>query len=270
MAKKIRVLVLADEALGRKRLLRFLKTQPDIEVADPCTRGPEAIAAIRQGAPEILFLDVHKPEVYAFGVLSALPPERVPRVVFVTANEEREVQAFKSGALDCLIKPYDLRRFEQVLAHVRADLHLDRAEYARRLLAFVGRAASPTVSLNSKPYKNGWLDRLLIKGTGRVFFVRVSEIDWVEAADNYVRIHVGKNVHLVRQTLASVEASFDPSQFARIHRGALVNLDSVVEILQGVSRDYLVLLKDGTELRLSDRYRRQIEERGRPRTEHEN
>jgi two-component system LytT family response regulator len=213
-----------------------------------------------------VFLDVQMPEVDGFGVLRALTPEQVPRVVFVTAYSEHAVRAFEVGAIDYLLKPYDLRRFEQAFLRVRADLDRGRGDYAKHLLAYLDRvaAAPKPTTLPSEASNGGPLDRLLIKEAGRVFFVRTAEIDWVEAADNYVRIHVGKDEYLVRQTIQSVAASFDLKQFVRIHRSTLVNLDSVVEIRQGITRDYLAVLKDGTELRMSDRYRRELEERGRP------
>ena len=265
MEKNIRVLVVDDEALGRKRLLRYLKTQAGVEVLGACATGPDAIATIGRTAPDVVFLDVQMPEVDGFGVLRALTPEQVPRVVFVTAYSEHAVRAFEVGAIDYLLKPYDLRRFEQAFLRVRADLARGHGDYAKQLLAYLDRVAAPPKPASPDPEaRNGTLDRLLIKEAGRVFFVRTAEIDWVEAADNYVRIHVGKDEYLVRQTIQSVAASFDLKQFVRIHRSTLVNLDSVVEIRQGITRDYLAVLKDGTELRMSDRYRRELEERGRP------
>jgi len=263
MEKKLRVLVVDDDASGRKRLLHFLRDQPDVATVESCASGPEAVATIARFSPDIMFLDVQMPELDGFEVLSALPPDRVPRVVFVTAYSEHAARAFEVGAIDYVLKPVDHRRFEQAFARVRADVARDDHEYGENLLADLERAAlhndSSVTPNHARP-----LDRIMVKEGGRVFFVRVTEIDWVEAADNYIRLHIGRNEHLVRQTIRSLEGMLDLGLFARIHRSTLVNLDRILEIRQGISRDYVVVLKDGTELRLSDRYRRQLEERGRP------
>jgi two-component system LytT family response regulator len=266
MEKKLRVLVVDDDASGRKKLLHFLKGRPDVATVESCASGPEAIATIARFSPDIMFLDVEMPDLDGFEVLSALPPERVPRVVFVTAYSEHAARAFEVGAIDYVLKPVDYRRFEQAFARVRADVARDDREYGETLLADLARASQHNDSAAAPPSARP-LDRIMVKEGGRVFFVRVNEIDWVEAADNYIRLHLGRTEHLVRQTIRSLEGMLDLSQFARIHRSTLVNLDRILEIRQGISRDYVVVLKDGTELRLSDRYRRQLEERSRPHTE---
>ena len=266
MDKKIKVLVIDDEALARKRLIRFLKTEPDVEIVGACAAGQEAVGAIRRTKPDVLFLDVQMPEVNGFDVLSTLNGTYQTRVVFVTAYDEYAVRAFEVGALDYLLKPFGIERFSRAFARVRADLARDRDDYSSRLSAYLEAASRRPEGLDepppSAPVRH--LDRLMVKAGGRVFFLRVAEIDWIESADNYVRLHVGKEIHLIRQTLAALEANLDPRLFVRIHRRTIVNLDRVEEIHPGVGREHVVVLKGGAELRLSPRYRQRLEAGTRP------
>jgi len=261
--KAIRVLIVDDEKLARKRLTRFLRAQTDVEIVGICANGPDAIAAIERTTPDVVFLDVQMPNLDGFELLSQLPAERIPRVVFVTAYDEYAVRAFEVGALDYLLKPFDQARFEQAFHRVRNEVGRSQQELTQRLLAYL-EGASPVPAEPSLPAPPPALDRLMIKNGGRVFFVRAADIRWVEAADNYVHIHVGKDSHLFRQTLNAIEQGLDPRKFMRIHRSTLVNLDCVREIQEGVGREHFVVLEDGTRLRLSDRYRRRREERSLP------
>ena len=265
IARLIRVLIVDDERLARKRLTRFLRAQSDVEIVGSCTNGPDAIAAIERTSPDVVFLDVQMPNLDGFELLSKLPPDRIPRIVFVTAYDEYAVRAFDVGALDYLLKPFDQARFDQAFQRVRAEMGRDHQDITKRLLAYLEEVSSnggadPTTS----PEPPRTLDRLMIKNGGRVFFIRATDIRWVEAADNYVHIHVGKDSHLFRQTLNAIEQGLDPRRFMRIHRSTLVNLDCVREIQEGVGREHFVVLEDGTRLKLSDRYRRRLEERSLP------
>jgi two-component system LytT family response regulator len=261
--KAIRVLIVDDEKLARKRLTRFLRAQTDVEIVGICANGPDAIAAIERTTPDVVFLDVQMPNLDGFELLTQLPAERIPRVVFVTAYDEYAVRAFEVGALDYLLKPFDQARFEQAFHRVRNEIGRNQHELTKRLLAYL-EGVSPVAAEPSPPPPPPTLDRLMIKNGGRVFFVRAADIRWVEAADNYVHIHVGKDSHLFRQTLNAIEQGLDPRKFMRIHRSTLVNLDCVREIQEGVGREHFVVLEDGTRLRLSDRYRRRLEERSLP------
>lgn len=254
-----------DEVLARKRLLRFLRTESDVEIVEACANGRQAIAAIRRTRPDVVFLDVQMPELDGFEVVRSLDRERPPLVVFVTAYNEHAVRAFEVRALDYLLKPFGLERFQRAFERVRLELERDTQDYSKRLMTWLEQFARDRDAGEDRvePARRRWLDRLMIKTGGRVFFLKVGELDWLEAADNYVRLHVGKEVHLVRETLTALESSLDPSQFARIHRRAIVNLDRIREMHPGVARDYLVILKDGTELKLSHRYREALEERSR-------
>jgi two-component system LytT family response regulator len=256
---RIKVLVVDDELLARRRLLRFLRSESDAELVDACSNGPDAIAAIRRHHPDVLLLDIQMPEVDGFEVLASLEPEERPHVIFVTAYDEYAVRAFEIHALDYLLKPFGSDRFREAFQRVRDELRRDAAERQRRLATYLEEQPSRGEAAARPRY----LDRLMIKSGGRVFFVKVSDIDWIEAADNYVRLHCGRDTHLIRETLNSVEANLDPTQFARIHRSSIVNLDRVQEMHQGVSRGYIVLLKNGTRLKLSPWYRDRLEERMR-------
>jgi two-component system LytT family response regulator len=256
---RVKVLVVDDELLARRRLLRFLRSEADVELVDACSSGPDAITAIRRHRPDVLLLDIQMPEVDGFEVLASLEPEERPLVIFVTAYDEYAVRAFEIHALDYLLKPFGADRFREAFQRARAELRRNAAEHQRRLSSYLEEQPSRADAAARPRY----LDRLMIKSGGRVFFVKVADIDWIEAADNYVRLHCGKDTHLIRETLNSVEANLDPAQFARIHRSSIVNLDRVQEMHQGVSRGYIVLLKNGTRLKLSPWYRDRLEERMR-------
>jgi two-component system LytT family response regulator len=181
-----------------------------------------------------------------FAVLQAVSPRRVPTIVFVTAYDKYALQAFDVHAVDYLLKPFDRERFRRALARVRATLAAGEAT-APRLLALLERLR-----------REGRLGRLVVKSRGRIFFLRTDEIDWIEAAGNYVRVHAGKDAHLVRQTLGALEERLDHGRFARIHRSTIVNLDSVKELAPSFHGDYVVRLRDGTELVLSRSFRGRV------------
>ena len=252
----IRTLIVDDEPLARARVRELLGGQPDVEVMGECGNGREAIAAIRSRHPDLVFLDVQMPEVGGFGVLEALEPAQSPAVVFVTAFDEFAVRAFEVHALDYLLKPFDEDRFgealrrakDHVLGNSNGDLH-------DRLLALIEHLRSG----------ERYVDRLLVKASGRVLFLKTEDIDWIEAAGNYVRLHVGRESHLLRETMNTIETKLDPARFLRIHRSTIVNLDRIKEMQPWFSGEYVVLLKDGTELTLSQGYRVKFHERlGRP------
>jgi two-component system, LytTR family, response regulator len=265
----LKVIVVDDEPLARRRILRLLRSEPGFEVVRECASGQEAIDAIRGEPPDIVFLDVQMPEVDGFDVLAAVGPERMPAVIFVTAYDQYAIRAFEVHALDYLLKPFDADRFRSALQ--RAKSHIDRAaqnHQSERFLALLEHLTAEQRELEERVSRSAggrYVDRLMIKSGGRMFFAKVSEIDWIEAAGNYVRLHFGREAHLVRETMASLEAKLDPAQFLRIHRSTIVNLDRVKEMQPWFSGEYTVILRDGTQLRLSRGYRDKLEERlGRP------
>jgi len=251
-----RVLIADDEPLARERLRMLLEGQEGLTVVAECTDGPSTIEAIRRTRPDLVFLDVQMPGGTGFDVVNALEHGPVPLFVFVTAFDKYALKAFDVHALDYLLKPFDRDRFMQALA--RARQHLERptdGDLRRRLLALVR-------DLEPSPPR---LDRFVIKTGGRVVFVRADEIDWIEAAGNYVKLHVGPDAHLLRETMNAVEAQLSPETFYRIHRCHIVNIERVKELQPWFNGEYVVLLRTGARLTLSRGYREKLQERiGRP------
>ncbi len=251
MAERIRALIVDDEPLARERIRTLLTGEPEIEVVGECGDGHKAVAAIRRHAPDLLFLDVQMPELDGFGVLQELGAQPLPVVVFVTAYDKYALRAFEVHALDYLLKPFDRERFYKTLTRARAQIRQEKSgEVSERILALLA-------DLKGAPKH---LERLVIKSGGRVFFLRTEEIDWIEAAGNYVRLHTGGEEHLLRETMSKLEAQLDPGKFLRIHRSTIVNLERIQELQPAFHGDYVVLLRDGTRLTLSRSYRDKLQE----------
>jgi two-component system LytT family response regulator len=253
---KIRTLVVDDEPVARARLLSLLGDEPDIEVVGECASGPQAVSAIAETSPDLMFLDVQMPEMDGFELARTLGPERMPAVVFVTAFDQYALRAFEIHALDYLLKPFSAQRFKSALTHARDQLSQRQAtNLGRQLLAMIPeiRRREPSV------------DRLVVKSSGRVYFVRTADIDWCEAAGNYVSLHVGEQSHLVRDTMARLESQLDPQQFVRIHRCTIVNVDRIQELRSSFNGEHVVVLRSGTRLTLSRGYRDTLQARlGKP------
>jgi two-component system, LytTR family, response regulator len=252
---KIRALVVDDEPVARDRLVRLLEQQADIELVGQCSNGLETVTAIEQLSPDLVFLDVQRPEMNGFDVMRALETRHVPAVIFVTAYDEYAVRAFEVHALDYLLKPFSSMRFRETLAHARDQLDRHRAgDLGRKLLAL-----APTLSETQNPAR--FPERLLVRSTGRIHFVRTSEIDWCEAAGNYVRLHLRDESHLFRETMNGLESKLDPRHFARVHRSTIVNVERIEELRSSLGGECTVLLRDGTKLTLSRGYRENFQER---------
>jgi two-component system, LytTR family, response regulator len=244
--RKIRVVIVDDEPLGRTLIREMLRGDPEIEVVDECSNGEEAIKSIGERHPDLVFLDVQMPEIGGFEVLAALDAERLPLIVFVTVYDQYAVQAFEVHAVDYLLKPYDRERFQRSLQRAKAQLRLERSsDVSERILAL----------LEEQKAKTNYLERVVIKENGRVIFLKTSEIDWIEAAGNYVDLHVKKESHLLRETIGGMESQLDPAKFLRIHRSQIVNLDRIRELRPWSHGEYHVILYDGTQLTLSRTYR---------------
>ncbi|MEW6305400.1 MAG: LytTR family DNA-binding domain-containing protein [Verrucomicrobiota bacterium] len=245
----IRALIIDDEPLARERLRGLLKDEPDIEVIGECRDGAEALREIQRQQPDLLFLDMEMPEMDGLTLLSRLEVNPFPVVVFVTAHAKFALKAFEVNALDYLLKPFDRSRFQKALARAREQLQLRKSgqltAQMAELLAGVKEEGKP-------------LRRLAVKTGGRVVLVRVEEIDWIEATDNYVNLHCGEKSHLLRETMASLEGKLDPAMFLRISRSAIVNVDRVKEMQPLFHGEYAVILEDGTRLTLSRTYREKL------------
>ncbi|HEX3103397.1 MAG TPA: response regulator [Terriglobales bacterium] len=234
LSAKIRAMVVDDEPLARSNLKVLLHKDSEIELVGECGSGAEALVAIREKTPDLLFLDVQMPECDGFDVLEMLGGDLPRAVVFVTAYDQFALRAFEAGALDYLLKPFDDARFHRAL---------DRA---KEKLAHRNPPARP-------------LDRLVIKETGQVTFVKASEIDWIEAADYYTCLHVGTKAHLLRRSMSELEQELDPAVFCRIHRSSIVNIARVHALKLNSEGEYEVVLNHGIRLRLSRRYRKQAQ-----------
>jgi two-component system, LytTR family, response regulator len=242
----IRVLIVDDEPLARERIRDLLERDPEVIVVGECSDGDEAVAAIRERGPDVVFLDVQMPERGGFEVVEAIGVDSLPAVVFVTAYDQYALRAFEVCAIDYLLKPFDEDRFARTLARAKAQARGARSDdVERRVLALVEEVRTRTRHL----------DRLMIKSGGHFVFLKTEEIDWIEAEGNYVRLHVGDASHLLRETVAGLDAQLDPAQFLRVHRSTIVNLDRVREIQPLFHGEHRVVLKDGTKLTLSRGYR---------------
>jgi len=250
--KKIKVLVADDEPLARERLSGLLGQEPDIEVVGQARDGEEAVTAIHDDSPDLVFLDVQMPQMSGFDVIEAVGSDKMPLVIFVTAYDQHALKAFQVRALDYLLKPFDRERFRDALSRARKQLERDEnGDLGRRLLALVK-------DLRRDQPKS---DRLVVKSGGRLFFLRTDEIDWVEAAGNYVRLHVGPGSHLLRETMNAIEGRLDPEKFFRIHRSRIVNMERIQELQPWLNGEYAVLLRTGTRLTLSRGYREKLQDR---------
>ena len=245
----MRALLVDDEPLARQRIRQLLKNEADVEIAGEAGNGMEAVRLIEELQPDLVFLDVQMPELDGFGVVDAIGVDRMPATLFVTAYDQHAVKAFEVHALDYLLKPFDRERFQKALARVR--------EWRGRPV----RDPQPFESLLAEIRKDHPTpDRFLVRTGERYVLVKAASIQWIEAEDNYVRLHVEGESHLMRQTMAGILERLDPKQFRRIHRSAIVNLDFVRELQSWTGGDMLVLMRDGTRLTLSRTYRDQFAE----------
>jgi two-component system LytT family response regulator len=231
---KLQVLIVDDTPLSRQRTRRYLADEPNVAVVGECGDADSALEAIRTLNPDLVLLDVQMPGTTGLGLLEQLPPEERPAIIFITAFDEFAVQAFAVEAVDYLLKPFDKARLSQAIAKVRTFL-------ARR----------DTASIAPPQY----LERIAVKSVGRTVFVSTAAVDWIETEGNYLSLHIGKDVKLVRETMSQIEAKLDPRQFVRIHRSTIVRIDAVKEITPLFNGDQSVVLSDGTKVVLSRSYR---------------
>ena len=235
-SSKISTLIVDDEPLARSNLAILLRRDAEIGIVAECGSGAEAIGEIRVAKPDLLFLDVQMPECDGFDVLELLGNDLPPAIVFVTAYDQYALRAFEAGALDYLLKPFDNARFALALERAKQRIRLGRERKQRP-------------------------ERVAVKSAGQVHFVKIAEIDWIEAADYYACLHVGTKSHLLRRSMSELEEDLDPKIFCRVHRSSIVNLERVRGLQLRDDGEYEVLLDDGARVRLSRKYRKQLQER---------
>ena len=239
---KIRTLIVDDEPLARDRLRGFLKAEAAVEVIGECGSGPEAVAMIKAATPDLVFLDMQMPGCDGLEVIARLPGEQRPAIIFATAHERFAVDAFDLAAVDYLLKPFDRDRFQQALRRAQDQLRRER-----------GTETAPAPAAGAaKP------DRITVKADGRLVFLPPAEIIRVEAADNYVMLHLTTGRLMLRETMGAIETRLGTQQFTRINRSAIVQLDQIREIQPALHGDYTVVLRDGTKLPLSRSLRSQL------------
>jgi two-component system LytT family response regulator len=244
----ISTLIVDDEPLGRDLVRHMLSCHPEFQIVAECGDGEKAAAALKRHAPQLVFLDIRMPQLDGMSLLQRLDPAAQPIVVFITAHDAYAIKAFEAHAFDYLLKPFDQERFDQTIARVRARIQQIEAaaigQSVRQLLS--GHEAVTTPALKSP------LDRIVVRESGRVYFVEVSDIEWLEASGNYVALHVaGGKSHLVHDTMVALEAKLDPALFVRIHRSTIVRVERIKELLPHFNGEYIVVLKDNVRLKLS-------------------
>ena len=251
---KLTALIVDDEPLARERLRTLLATEPDLEVIGECINGREAVAAVKKQRPDLLFLDIQMPELDGFQTLAQLA-QPLPAVIFVTAFDEHAVKAFEVHALDYLLKPFKPARLRAAIVRARAQLAEKKSggdATSRRILELLEERTASA--------KTEYLARIAVRDRDKVHFVKTTAIDWIEASGNYLVLHVGKENHVLRETLTSLEGQLSPKEFFRINRSALVNVDRVRHVEPAFNDEHIVVLADGTKLTLT-RGLRELQER---------
>lgn len=241
---RVTVLIADDEPLARRRIRSLLSRHPEVEVVGEAEDGRRALQMVRSLQPALLFLDIQMPELNGFEVLEELPAKMTPEVIFVTAYDRFALRAFEVHALDYLLKPFTRARFTRAVDHCLERLRESPGVPDPHLLSLVE-------ALRRRQQEG---ERVAVREKDSVELVRTAEIDWLEGAGNYVKLHVGTREHLVRDTLRSLEDRLDPERFLRVHRSAIVNLDSIARLLPWFHGEYVVVLRDGTQLHSSRNY----------------
>ena len=247
--ERVRVMVIDDETLGRRKISRMLKDDPEIEVAGEFAGGPEAVSMIRSSEPDLLFLDINIPEMDGFRLLDEIDTTKKPYVIFVTAYDQYAVKAFQVHAVDYLLKAFDGERFHEALRRakerIRESLKPELSNTLRSLL-------------NTVQGKNDSIDRFMIKSNGSISFLRAEEIDWIEAQGAYVCLYSHGKKHLLREKIGDIDSKVSLNQFVRIHRSTIVNVDRIKEMQPLFYGEYAVILNDGTRLTMSRSYREKV------------
>ncbi len=238
---KLTAIIVDDEPLARERIRTLLEAEDDIEILAECANGPDALIALRQRRPHLLFLDVQMPEMDGFEVLRELGAP-LPMVIFVTAFDEHAVKAFEAQALDYVLKPFKVARFKSAVARAREQLARRQPDdITRRLVAM----------LETREAKAEFLTRVVVRDRNKVRFIKTADIDWIEASGNYVVLHAGKENHVVRETLATFEAQLSPKEFVRVSRSAIVNLDRVEHFEPTFNNEHVIVLSTGAKLAMT-------------------
>jgi two-component system LytT family response regulator len=254
---KLRALIIDDEPLARQRIRHLARDISNLEIIAECANAPDGLAAIRRDAPHLLFLDIQMPEMDGFQLLSEIPTDQLPAIVFTTAYDKHALRAFETHALDYLLKPIQPDRFQAAVA--RAREHLDNKQASATVHGLLALLAEKQSS-NPPSQKPKYLSRLTIKNEDKVIIVKTGDIDFIESAGNYVALHSGRDAHILRETLNALESQLDPEQFLRVSRSAIVNLDRVKELQPMFKGEHIIVLQTGQRLTMSRSLLRDLED----------
>lgn len=250
----IRTIIADDQRLAREKLRILLASERDVKVVAECSDGKQTVSAIRRLRADLLLLEIQMPGMDGFQVLNEVSPDEMPAVIFTSAYDQYAVRAFEVCALDYLLKPFDPERLQHAIEKARVELNKSHDhQITHRILNLLSQLKSEITSSSSPD------GLLVIRAKGRVVFVKLSEIDWIEASANYVRLNAGKESHLVRESISRILERLNPSHFVRIHRSTIVNFQQIKELIPVNSGEYVVVLKSGKELSCSRGYRAELE-----------
>lgn len=239
---KIRTLIVDDMPLARERIGMLLGADPEIEIVGGCADGDEAVAAVENLKPDLVFLDVQMPGLDGFGVVEKIGVEKMPTVIFVTAFDEFAIKAFEVSALDYLLKPFEEEQLTRAVNRAKREIQKSRASDLNNHLRQLLEAVKPEAK---------YLKRLVVKSAAQTILVQTEDIDWIGASGNYLELHVGKEIHLVRERISRMEQKLDPEKFVRVHRSTIVNLDRIKTLHHIFNGDHVIILRDDTELNMS-------------------
>lgn len=268
MNRKIRALIVDDESLAREALLVMLSDDPEMEVIAECRNGKEAVSAIRGQSPDVVFLDIQMPEMDGFQVIEEVGAMQMPVTIFVTAYDKHALRAFEAHALDYLLKPFDYDRFNTALQRAKAFVRQQKlGEISESLFAMLqdmrlktGESLSEAdTKKTDKTTHKAPIDRVVIKSSGRIYFLKTEEIDWVEGAGDNLTLHSGSQTHLIRETMGNFHAKLDSQKFLRIHRSTIVNVERIKDIRPLFKGDYVITLTSGIRLKASRGYRHELQ-----------
>ncbi len=259
MNLKIRAIVVDDEILARKALKAMLKDDPEIEVIAECRNGREAVTAIGEQSPDVVFLDIQMPEMDGFQVIEEVGVKQMPVTVFVTAFDKHALRAFEAHALDYLLKPFDHDRFDTALQRAKTFVRQQKLGEINESLFAVLKDLKPKrnelPSETDKAAHQETIDHVVVKSGGRIYFLKVQDIDWVEGMSNYLSLHSASGTHLIRETMGNFHAKLDAKKFLRIHRSTIVNIERIKDIQPLFKGEYVITLTSGRRLKASRCYR---------------
>ncbi len=239
---KIRTLIVDDESLARDRVCALLGEVEEIDIIGECSNGLQAVKSILENKPDLIFLDIQMPGMDGFEVIRTIGVKNMPTIIFVTAYDQYAVQAFENHAFDYLLKPFNSKRLIAAVERVMPLINHQAADNIHKRLDDL---------MEQIKHKENYIERILIKAANRIYFIKAEEIEWIEAAGNYVDIHTGQETHLLRETMNNIEAKLNPSKFLRIHRSTIVNIDQIKEMQPDVDNNHIVILKCGKQITMS-------------------